>query len=212
VLNTDRRRLTTGILVVDDHPVVREGTAVLIRGDPTLRLVGYARNGVQALLVAERTRPDLVLLDLRLPDMLAPEGTQALKRLLPEVKVLVFTAYADHAALDAAMVAGADGCVLKDASGTDLLTSIRRVAGGEVVIDPRIHHDPDPSPARHTDLTAREYDVLRRVALGETNPEIAVALTLSRNTVKSYLQSAMQKLGARNRIEAIVRARDAGLL
>lgn len=201
--------LTAGpvrILLVDDHPVVREGTALLVRHDPSLAIVGYAQTGAEALAEATRLRPDLVLLDLRLPDQLAPEVTVALKAAVPGVRVLLFTAHAEHAALAAALDAGADGCLLKDTSRTDLVDTIKRVAAGERHLDPRISRDPWPA------LTPREYDVLRHVALGETNPEIAAALALSRNTVKSYFTSAMQKLGARNRVEAILRASEHGLL
>jgi two-component system nitrate/nitrite response regulator NarL len=205
------------VLVVDDHLVVREGAALLVRHDPTIEIAGYARTAAEAVEQAVQTSPDVILLDLRLPDMLAPEATQALKRVLPDAKVLIFTAYADHAALEAALDAGADGCLLKDASKTDLLEGIKRVARGERYVDPRIAddgHGPPPGAPRQPGppLTAREYEVLRRVALGETNPEIAEILGLSRNTVKSYLQTAMQKLGARNRVDAIVRANEYGLL
>jgi two-component system, NarL family, nitrate/nitrite response regulator NarL len=218
MLTSTRTRLHTGILVVDDHPVVREGTSMLVENDAGMALLGYARNGAEAIEATARLQPDLVLLDLCLPDMLAPEVTRGLLAAHPRVRVLLFTAYADHAALQAALEAGAHGCLLKDATRTDLLRSIRRVAGGEQVIDPRITDDHAPdTPSRSAAgsriaLTAREYDVLRRVALGETNPEIAEALHLTRNTVKSYLQSAFGKLDARNRVDAIVRARDAGLL
>jgi two-component system nitrate/nitrite response regulator NarL len=203
--------LSVRILVVDDHLVVREGTTLLVRHDPALTVVGYARTAAEALVEARRTQPDLVLLDLRLPDQLAPEATTALKAAVPGVRVLLFTAYADHAALQAALAAGADGCLLKDTSRTDLVEAIKRVAAGERYVDPRITREGD-EPLPGPPLTPREYEVLRRVALGESNPEIAAALTLSRNTVKSYLQSAMQKLGARNRVDAIMRANEYGLL
>lgn len=203
------------ILLVDDHLVVREGTALLVRHDPSLTIVGFAQTGAEALAEAARLLPDLVLLDLRLPDALAPEVTVALKAAVPGVRVLLFTAYAEHAALDAALAAGADGCLLKDTSRTDLVGAIKRVAAGERHLDPRIGRDVGTPTGDRTPwppLTPREYDVLRRVALGETNPEIATALALSRNTVKSYFTSAMRKLGARNRVEAILRANEHGLL
>ncbi|MGH8910458.1 MAG: response regulator [Egibacteraceae bacterium] len=199
------------VLVVDDHLVVREGTALLVRHDPTIEIAGGASTAAEAVEQARQLAPDVILLDLRLPDMLAPEATRALKRVAPSARVLIFTAYAEHAALEAALDAGADGCLLKDASQADLLESVKRVARGERYVDPRIG---GPGTARlpGPSLTAREYEVLRRVALGETNPEIAEALGLSRNTVKSYLQAVMQKLGARNRIDAILRASEHGLL
>jgi len=171
-------------------------------------VVGHARTAAQALREAARLRPTLVLLDLRLPDQPTPATVGALKAAVPVVRVLLFTAHAGAAALSAALDAGADGYLLKDTTRTDLVTAIRTVAEGGRWLDPRAHEDHDTWPG----LSAREHEVLRRVALGETNPEIATALTLSRNTVKSYLTSAMQKLGARNRVDAIMRAHDHGLL
>jgi two-component system nitrate/nitrite response regulator NarL len=205
-------RGTIRILVVDDHLVVREGVALLVRHDRALEVVGHARTAAAALVEAARLRPDLILLDLRLPDRLAPESTVALKATVPGVKVLLFTAHADHAALEAALDAGADGCLLKDTTRTDLVAGIKRVAAGERYVDPRVQREQGTTPAPWPPLSPREYAVLRRVALGESNPEIATALALSRNTVKSYLTSAMQKLGARNRVDAIMRANEYGLL
>lgn len=199
------------LLVVDDHLVVREGARLLVQRDPTITIAGYAPTAREALALAKRIRPEVVLLDLRLPDMLAPEAVRSLRAVAPTSKVLLFTAHAQHAGIEAALAAGAHGCLLKDAGQTDLLHAIKCVARGQRVVDPRIDAERTVGGVVG-DLTPREYEVLRRVALGETNPEIADALTLSRNTVKSYLQSAMQKLGARNRVDAIVRAGERGLL
>lgn len=203
------------VLVVDDHPVVREGVALLVDGHPGLEMAGYARTGAEAIEVAAAVGPDVVLLDLRLPDMLAPEVATALRVVAPGARIVVFTAHASHVALATLRAAGVDGCLLKDATRTDLVDAIRRAARGEAVFDPRIDGAPVDrarDTARGPGLTSREYDVLRRVAMGETNPEIAEALGLARNTVKAYLQSVLQKLGARNRVEAVARANEAGLL
>lgn len=195
------------VMIVDDHPVVREGAALLLREDPGIRIVGWAPGARQALADLASTHPDVILLDLRLPDMLAPEATRAIKARRPDVRVLLFTAHADHAAIDAALHAGADGCLLKDVDRQSLTAALRDVAAGRSVLDPRIAEE-----GVDLGLTAREYDVLRRAAMGETNPEIGAALGLARSTVKSYLQAAMHKLGARNRVEAIVKASEQGLL
>lgn len=195
------------VLIVDDHPVVREGAALLLRAEPGIAIVGYAPSARDALAAVSATRPDVVLLDLRLPDMLAPEATRAIKARRPEAKVLLFTAHPDHAAIEAALAAGADGCLLKDVDRVTLAAALRDVAEGNPVVDDRLRDD-----GADLGLTAREYDVLRRAAMGETNPEIGAALGLARSTVKSYLQAAMHKLGARNRVEAIVRASEQGLL
>jgi DNA-binding NarL/FixJ family response regulator len=202
------------VFVVDDHPVVVQGVNMLVRGDPRLSVVGDARSAGEALRVLPSLKPDVVLLDLRLPDMLASESARRIRALLPSAKILVFTAHAEHPALQVAMEAGAHGVLLKDVANADLVDAIIRVFRGETVLDPRLV--PDNSAwhpeAKTGQLTKREYEILRRVAMGETNPEIAENLMLSRNTVKTYLQSALQKLGARNRIDAIVKAGEAGIL
>ena len=200
------------VLVVDDHPVVHDGVAMLVERTRSIAIAGYARSGREAIDLAEQLQPDVVLLDLRLPDMLGSEAVRAIRRRAPRAVVLIFTAHPDHAALEAAREAGAAGMVVKDVTRSDLAEAIGRAA----------RHEPLPWGAEAAEaiaarlarfgLTRREYDVLRRVALGETNAEIAAATFLSRNTVKTYLQSALQKLGARNRVEAIARANEGGLL
>ncbi|MFJ5265280.1 response regulator [Streptomyces sp. NPDC088387] len=206
--------MTGSVLVVDDHPVVRDGVTLLLRSDPSLVFVGSAESGHAAIERAMELRPDLVLLDLRLPDMLAPEVVTRLRQVHPAGKIVVFTAHADHGAVIAAIEAGADGGLLKDVAGTDLVSALRRVLRGERVVDPRIFPDDSQrsDALARSGLTRREYEVLRFAAQGRTNPEIADATGLTRNTVKTYLQSALHKLGARNRVEAISKASEAGLL
>ena len=202
------------VLVVDDHPVVRDGVVLLLRSDPALTVAGFADSGRAAITRALELRPDIILLDLRLPDMLAPEVITELRRIHPAGRIVVFTAHADHGGFVAAMEAGADGGMLKDVGGTDLAATLRRVLCGEHVVDPRIMPDESQrsNALAHSGLTRREYEVLRFVAQGKTNPEIAESTGLTRNTVKTYLQSALHKLGARNRVEAIGKASEVGLL
>ena len=202
------------VMVVDDHPVVRDGVALLLRSEPSLVVVGSAESGRAAIERAPELAPDLVLLDLRLPDMLAPEVVTALRGVLPAAKVVVFTAHGDHAGVAAALDAGAHGALLKDAAATDLVAALRQVLRGERVTDPRIvpRGAADPAALARSGLTRREYEVLRLAAQGRTNPEIAETTGLARNTVKTYLQGALHKLGARNRVEAIGKAGEAGLL
>jgi two-component system nitrate/nitrite response regulator NarL len=202
------------VLVVDDHPIVHDGVALLVERTAWISIAGFARSGREAVELSHTLQPDVVLLDLRLPDMLGCEAIPGIRRGAPEAAVLIFTAHPDRLALEAAREAGAVGLVLKDASRSDLAELIGRAARREPVTwttGATVSASMDERLA-HCGLTRREYDVLRRVALGETNPEIAAAICLSRNTVKAYLQSALQKLGARNRIEAISRANEAGLL
>ena len=203
------------VLVADDHPIVLDGVSLALQATSWLRVAGYARTGREAIAAAENLRPDVVLLDLRLPDMLGPEAVQALRLRVPEAKIIMFTAYPDHAALDAALAAGAHGVVVKDTEREDLVDVIRRVVAGERVVCADTGGSSSAlltRKLRDHGLTRREYDILRRVAMGETNPEIACALGLTRNTVKTYLQRALEKLGARNRVEALSRANQLGIL
>lgn len=199
------------VLVVDDHPIVLDGVTLVLQDTSSLRVAGYARSGREAIAAVVSLRPDVVLLDLRLPDMLAPEVIKELRSYHPDVKIILFTAYPDHAALDAALAAGAHGVVVKDTERADLVHVIRRVVAGERVV--RADGGANLSrKLREHGLTRREYEVLRRVAMGETNSEIAEALGLTRNTVKSYLQRTLEKLGAHNRVEALSRASQLGIL
>jgi two-component system nitrate/nitrite response regulator NarL len=200
------------VMVVDDHPVVRDGVTFLLRRDPSLVVGGYADCGRAALERAPGLSPDLILLDLRLPDMLAPELVRAMRRLLPRTRVVLYTAHGDHLGISTAMAAGAHGVLLKDATGTDLVAALRRVLRGERVYDQRLRTGPPAGATPQGNLTRREYEVLRVAAQGHTNPEIAVITGLARNSVKTYLQSTLRKLEARNRVEAIRKATDAGLL
>ena len=202
------------VMVVDDHPVVRDGSPRNSRATPSLVVVGAAETGRAALDRAPALAPDLVLLDLRLPDMLAPEVVAGLRELCPGARVVVFTAHGDHHGVRAALDAGAHGALLKDAAATDLVAALRRVLRGERVCDLRLSPGEGGNQAAlaRSGLTRREYEVLRLAAQGRTNPEIAETTGLARNTVKTYLQSALHKLGARNRVEAIGKASEAGLL
>ena len=215
---TSERGDTVSVLVVDDHPIVLDGVRLLVESTSWITLAGYARTGREAITIAEQTQPDVVLLDLRLPDMLGPEVIHGIGRGAPDARVVLFTAYADHAAVEPALAAGARAVVLKDADRADLVGVVRRVAAGETI--PATAGGTSTGGAnqqlarklRQWALTRREYDILRRISMGETNPEIAEALGLTRNTVKTYVQSALNKLGARNRIEALNRLHEGGLL
>jgi two-component system, NarL family, nitrate/nitrite response regulator NarL len=202
------------VLVVDDHPIVLDGVTLALHSTPRLQVAGYARSGREAITAVERLKPDVVLLDLRLPDMLGPEVVQALREQDTALKIIIFTAYPDHAALDAALAAGAHGALVKDTERDDLVDAIGRVMEGERVVSVAAGSSGAALSRKLKEhgLTRREYDILRRVAMGETNPEIAVALGLTRNTVKTYLQRTLEKLGARNRVEALSRASQLGIL
>ncbi|HEU4425781.1 MAG TPA: response regulator transcription factor [Pilimelia sp.] len=206
---------TVRVLVADDHPVVVDGVTLALQRTSWLQVAGHAGTGAEAIQAAQRFRPDVVLLDMRLPDMLAPEVIDALLADQPDMKIIIFTAYADHAALGPALAAGAHGVVVKDTERADLVDAIRRVVAGERVTDTGTGADSLlllNRKLRDHGLTRREYEILRHVAMGQTNPEIAIALGLTRNTVKTYLQRTLEKLGARNRVEALARANQLGIL
>ena len=208
-------RAVVRVLVADDHPIVLDGVTLALQATSWLQIAGYARTGQEAINAVGSLRPDVVLLDLRLPDMLGPEAIRALRAAHPDVKTILFTAFPEHAALGAALAAGANGVVVKDSERADLVDVIRRVVAGERVVLTGTGADDRfllGRKLRDHGLTRREYDILRHVAMGQTNPEIASTLGLSRNTVKTYLQRALEKLGARNRVEALARANQLGIL
>jgi DNA-binding NarL/FixJ family response regulator len=193
------------VMVVDDHPVVRDGVATQLGRHGDIIIAGHAGDAAEAVRVCARERPDIILLDLRLPDALAADIVPSLRSASPASRVLLFTAFPEHAAVAPALAAGACGVLVKDATGTALRDALREVARTGT------YHGQDPAAAT-APVTPREYDVLRLVASGHTNSEIGQQLDLSLNTVKAYLSNVMHKLGARNRAQVITNARAHGLL
>lgn len=197
------------VVVVDDHPVVRDGVVTQLSRFPGIRVVGHAADAAQALALCAAERPTVVLLDVRLPDALAVDVVPRLRAVSPDSRVLLFTAFPEHAAVAPSLAAGASGLLVKDASGTALQAALREVARtGRYAAAPVV---PGLGTAG-APLTGREYDVLRLVASGHTNGEIGAELGLSLNTVKTYLRGVMRTIDARNRAQVITRARAHGLL
>lgn len=196
------------VLVVDDHPVVGAGVSTILSGSRA-RVVGQAATTEDAVALAAKTQPAIVLLDLRMGDESLSIGAIApILAAAPAAHLLIFTAFPDHPAVAAALAAGAAGCLVKDTDQTDLVRTIEAIADGEAMERP----GRDPLQPTRASLSAREYEILLRVSVGETNAEIARELFLAPNTVKTYWQNALDKLGARNRAEAITKAYRAGLL
>lgn len=193
------------VVVVDDHPVVRDGVAAQLRINRDIVLVGYAARGDEAVDVCARERPDIVLLDLRLPDVVAADIVPRIHAVSSHTRILLFTAFPEHPAVAPTLAAGACGLLIKDITGPALRDALREVVQ-KGSLDTVI-----PAPSAMP-ITSREYDVLRLVATGHTNQEIGTELGISLNTAKAYLANVMHKLDARNRAQVITNARARGLL
>lgn len=206
------------VLIVDDHVVVRKGIQMIINTEPDITVAGEAEDGDAALSQVARLRPDIVLMDLVMPNKNGIEAVTEIKRAYPEVKVIVLTTYEDDTLINASMEAGADGYLLKNADGEALLQAIRfSYAGAMMPLDPAVAHrlfkEPPTSPATHNaGLTRREKEVLELVAQGLSNRDVAHNLSLSSGTVKLHVSHILGKLNVSSRTEAAVLATQMGLV
>ncbi|MBO1332920.1 response regulator transcription factor [Streptomyces sp. VRA16 Mangrove soil] len=209
------------ILLLDDHEVVRRGLRDLLGAEPDMEVVGEAASAAQALARGPALRPDVAVLDVRLPDGDGITVCRELRSLLPEVSCLMLTSFDDDDALLDAIMAGAAGYVLKQIKGSDLISAVRTVASGESMLDPattarlmRSLRGPeldsssngDHADAQLADLTERERDILALVGEGLTNRQIGQRLFLSEKTVKNNISRLLAKLGVERRIQAAVLA------
>lgn len=202
------------VLVADDHPVVRSGISALVSSADDLELVGEAEDGTRAVELAVALRPDVLLTDLRMPGLPGDEVAARVAVEAPGVRVLVLTTYESDAAILPAIEAGAQGYLLKASPEEEILAGIRAVAGGGMAIAPSVAArlvraaaaPPPPS------LSPRETEILRLVAAGRSNPEIAGELFIGEATVKTHLQKAFAKLDVADRTRAVTRAMELGLL
>ena len=207
------------MLVADDHPVVRDGLRALIGSLPALTLVGEADTGSAAVRLAVSLRPDVVIMDLEMPDLDGIEATRQILRAAPAAAVLVLTMFEDDDKVHAALRAGARGYLLKGASQDEITRAISAVATGGAVFGAKVAArvigrlaDPPVAPAPpFPRLSVREREVLDLLAAGLPTRGIATRLTLSEKTVANHLSTILTKLGLASRAEAIVAARDAGL-
>lgn len=211
------------VLIVDDQPVIRAGVARILGPDDGFDVVAECDDGDEAVEAVAAHRPDLVLMDIRMRRMDGVTATRLLQELPDAPPVLVLTTFDDDDALWGALDAGAAGFTLKDTSADDLIAAARAVAGGAAWLDPKVaprvltafrsHVRPRlTDAARLPELTDREHDVLREMARGATNSEIATALLVSEATVKTHVGAIFAKLGARDRAAAIVYAYDHGIV
>ncbi|GIV78666.1 MAG: DNA-binding response regulator [Litorilinea sp.] len=199
------------LLLVDDHQVVRLGLRALLDGEPDLEVVAEASSAAEAIQRCQQFQPDVVLMDIRLPDRTGIEACREIRRHCPGVQVLMLTSYGDDELVREAIAAGAAGYVLKQVSTDELLRAVRAVAQGDAVLDPKVTRqvlarvqqaEADAHSAAFRDLSERELQVLARVAEGKSNTEIAEELFLSPITVRNHVSTILQKLGLSNRIEA----------
>ena len=205
--------MTVRVLLVDDHPVVREGLRAILAAEADLSVIGECGTGTDAVRQAAALRPDVVLMDLRLPEL---DGVEATRRIVAAgtAAVLILTTYDGDADIVRALAAGATGYLLKDCSRAQLTNGVRDAAGGETVLAPPVAarlvtHVRGPVPPR---LTAREEQVLRCVAQGLSNPDTGRLLFVSEATVKSHLTRIFEKLGVNDRTAAVTAAIARGIL
>jgi DNA-binding NarL/FixJ family response regulator len=206
------------LVVVDDHEVVREGLKRMLETESDFSIVAETGRGADVLDLVARTRPDLVLLDVRLPDTTGAEVCRDLTESFPDVRVLVLSTYTDDALVQACIQAGARGYVIKDIERFSLKESIRSVSRGQAVLSPAVASKVldfvrgELRPVGGVMLNRRQLAILRLIARGYTNREIAAEIHLSENTVKTHLQAIFAKLGVKNRVEAAIVASNKNLI
>lgn len=206
------------VLIVDDHAVVRKGVQMIVSTEPLIQIVGEANNGQDAVRQVKDLQPDVILMDLVMPHKDGIEAIAEIKRNDPDVKIIVLTTFEDEEKIKAAMHAGVDGYLLKDADGEALLQAIQAVRKGDMPLHPRVARYLFKGTKRPNDtngtghLTPREKEVLELVAKGLSNKEVAQALHLSEGTVKVHVSNILGKLDASSRTEAAVWAAQMGLI
>jgi DNA-binding NarL/FixJ family response regulator len=207
-------------MIVDDQRVVRDGLAALLEVLDDIELVGAAENGARAVQLAEQLSPDVVLMDLRMPEMDGVEATRLLRERMPQLAVVVLTTHADDDSVFAALGAGARGYLTKDAGATEIARAVALVAAGQALLDPAVQarlldtldgrRPPVPTPPA-PGLTERETEVLALIADGLSNAEIAQQLVVSEATVKTHVNHLFAKTGVRDRAQAVTYAYRTGI-
>jgi DNA-binding NarL/FixJ family response regulator len=212
--------VTISVLVADDQSMVRAGFRMLLGGEDDIEVVAEASTGLEAVAKAARTRPTVVLMDIRMPEL---DGIEATRRILAadkDARILILTTFDLDEYIYEALRAGASGFVLKDEPPERLIAAVRTVAAGDALLSPtitrrviqRFARTPSPAPPKELEeLTAREQDVFRLIADGRSNAEVAQELFISETTVKTHVTHILQKLGLRDRVQLVVLAYQAGL-
>lgn len=210
------------VMLVDDQRLMREGLRTLLELEPDLVVVAEASDGASALVIYAQIRPNVVLMDIRMPHLDGVETTRRLCSQWPDARVLILTTFDDDAYVFEGLRAGALGYLLKDSTGQELATAVRTVAAGGALIGPSVARKvlteftrvaAVPVSADLLDpLSEREKEILRLLAQGFSNPEIATSLNLAEGTVKNYVTSILQKTGTRDRTQAALKAKELGLI
>jgi DNA-binding NarL/FixJ family response regulator len=206
------------VLIVDDHPLFRKGVSALIGVQPDMELAGAADGMQAAVEMALSLQPDVVLMDLQLPDGSGIQATRAIVEDSPSIRILIVTMFEDDDSVFAAMRAGARGYLLKDSGGEGVVHAIRAVTSGEAVFGPGVAERimgffsvPRSAQRAFPELTEREEEILVLVARGKSNQEIAAQLFVSVKTVRNHVSNILLKLQVADRAQAVIRARDAGI-
>ena len=211
------------VMIADDHDLYRRGMQVVVELDGTAQVVGEASNGADAVEVCQRVTPEVVLMDVRMPGVGGIEACRLIREAVPSARILMLTMSDDESDLFEAIKAGASGYLLKDLPGEEVSDAIRRVHDGQAIIPPgmaatllteftRLSQEPEPISGSAPLLTDREVEVLRLVARGRANREIADELVISENTVKNHVRNILEKLHLHSRVEAAVYAHRQHLL
>jgi NarL family two-component system response regulator LiaR len=207
--------MSVRVLIADDHGVVRQGLRLVLTLDPEIEVVGEARNGAEAVELAARVKPDVVLMDLLMPVMDGVAAIGAVRRARPETEVVALTSVLEDASVTSAIRAGAIGYLLKDTQGDEVCRAVKAAAAGQVQLSPKVAERlmrdirvPDsPEP-----FTPREVDVLRLLAMGLANKQIARELNVGEKTVKTHVSNLLQKLNVSSRTQAALYAAQAGIV
>ena len=220
------------VLLVDDQTLIRQGIRLLLEIETDIQVVGQAANGREALEQVESLRPDVVLMDVRMPEMDGVAATRELSARHPGVKVIILTTFEDDETVFEGLKAGARGYLLKDISSEEMAAAVRRVAAGEALIEPRLTRKVlaefsrlasansgqvsskavASSEALPVPLTERELEVLQALARGLSNREISIELVITEGTVKNHVSSLIDKLGVRDRTQAVLKGQELGLI
>ncbi|TAJ99978.1 MAG: response regulator transcription factor [Candidatus Manganitrophaceae bacterium] len=212
------------ILIADDHRVVREGLAAILKSRSDMDVVGEATNGIEVIEKAKALKPDVILMDISMPQMNGVEATRSIRKLYPEIGIVVLTMHDDEATIFDLVRTGVHGYLLKDADSSEIIKAIQSIYKGESLIHPLIARKllgefpllgrsrAKEAPRQTYNLSAREVDVLRRVAKGKTNKEIAGELRLSEKTIKNHVRNIFHKMSVYDRTEAAMKGVSEGII